>query len=101
MLNDLGHSPTGHRFRSVDHDGGVIVAVDLAAVELLQPAVIGHVRHGDAFGGIGIQHCEEDASESGRIDVLVEERYVRVVGFCDVVRAATGVFGIPFLPAAY
>ena len=73
------YTRTRQRFRRIDDKSRVIVAIDLAALELLQPAVVRDVRDGDAARGIGVQHCEEDAPEGGRVDVLVEEGDVRVV----------------------
>lgn len=49
VLDDLGHFAAGLRLRSVNDDGGVIVAVDLTAFDFLQPAILGDLGHSHTF----------------------------------------------------
>lgn len=100
MLNDLRHLATGLQFGSINHDGRVIIAIDLTALDFLQPAIVGDSGHCDAFRRIGVQHCEEDTPECWWVDVVVEKADVGIVGLGDVGRSAVGVFGVPFLPAS-
>ena len=86
VLDDLGNLAVTAElgFRSVDDDGWVIVAVDLTAFDLLEPAVRDDSSHCGTFGGIRVQHCEENAAECRWVDVVIEEADVGVIGFCDV-----------------
>lgn len=84
VLNDLGHLATGPGFRGVDDDCRVVVAVNLAAFDLLKPAVLGNSRHRDALCRVGIQHREENAAKCGRVDVVVEEANMGIIRLRDI-----------------
>lgn len=85
----------------VDFLRGVGIAVDLAAFHVLEPAVVGHIGHGDSLRWVGVQHGEEEASEGGRVDVFVEEADVGIVRLGDAGLGVLSVFAVPFRPAFY
>ena len=46
----------------IDSDRRVFIAIDLAALDFLQPPVARNGRHAGSLGRIGIEHSEEDAA---------------------------------------
>ena len=102
MLHDpraiIARVPAAAGLAGVDDGAGVLVRVDLAALDVAQPAVARHVRHLDALRRVGVQHRDEHAAQRGRVDHLVEGDDVGVVELGD--GCAGGVLGFPFLPAA-
>jgi hypothetical protein len=49
-------------FGCIDSDCRVFVAIDLTALDLLQPSVARNGCHAGSLGRIGIEHGEEDAA---------------------------------------
>ena len=81
MLDDLYHLPRSHRhsLTGIDLHRRIIIAINLAALDLLQPAIVSHLGHVHALRWVRVQHGQEDASERRRIDVVVEEGDVGVI----------------------
>ena len=99
VMNDSGHAlQTGSRAGGVDDSRWVIVTIDLTAFDVLKPAVLGYRCHRGTFRRVGVQHCKENAAQSGRIDVLVEETDVGIIRLGDT-GIGLGMFGIPFCPS--
>lgn len=101
MLNNLRHLATIRASRRIDHGSGVIIAINLAALDVLQPSVLHHLGDSHASRRIWVKHREEEASECGRMDMLVEESDMRVIVLGDDSSRIVGMFGVPFFPAAH
>lgn len=102
MLHDpraiIAGIPTTARLAGVNDSAGILIRIDLAALDIAQPAVARHVRHLDALRRVRVQHGDEHAAQCGRVDHLIKGYDVGVVDLGD--GCAGGVLGFPFLPAA-
>ncbi len=100
VLDDFVRFAATVEFGSIDHDSRVIIALNLTAVDLLQPTVVCNLGHAHPLRRIGVEHGEKDAAERGGVDVLIKEADVRIVRFGDLMGTAFRVFGVPSLPSS-
>lgn len=102
MLHDpraiIARKPiTAARLTRINDGARILIRVDLAALDVAQPAIARHIRHLDALRRVGVQHRDEHAAQRGRVDHLVKGGDVRVVDLGDC--RAGGVFRFPLRPA--
>ncbi len=84
----------------IDHLRGILVALELTAFNILDPAVAEDLSDRDALARFGVQHLQQDTAQSWWLDTPVEGLEVWVVGLCDHT-LLVDMFRLPLLPAAY
>jgi hypothetical protein len=89
---------TGFARRSIDNCRGIVISVELATFDILQPSMLCHLGDGDAPRRVWMKHGNQDAAEYGRADERIKDFDIRVARLGDL--SIFPMLLIPLVPAS-